>query len=204
MARAYVGTPALADQSFLRDHWLRRVRATPAKQAFERTARYPDRLAILRIQDPGLFRKGAMAEAGIEERDPTADRDLIDFSFALPPEQFLHNGIWRPLARRALAGRVPQPILNAELRGYQGADWFERVNKAETRAVLEEISTSTAVNELLDLKKIEQAIDEWPAMGSASVRARTIYRTRLPIALSTGVFLQEFEFAGATSSTSCT
>lgn len=204
LSRVYIGTPTLTDQSFLREHWLRQIREKAGEQTRKGRTHYGDRLAILRLQDPGLFRKGALAEAGIDERDPTADRDLIDFSFALPPEQFLHAGVWRPLARRALAGRVPPAILDAPLRGYQGADWFERVNKAEARAVLEDIAPSGAVNELLDLGKIEQAIDQWPETGSASVRARTIYRNRLPIALATGVFLQEFESAGATSSTSRT
>jgi asparagine synthase (glutamine-hydrolysing) len=195
LRRAFLGEPKLTEHSFLRDHWQLRVQAMARQETCARSSGdpYQDRLALIRMSDAGLFRKGALAESGIEERDPTADRRLIDFSFTLPPEQLLHRGVWRPLARRALAGRLPQAVINAPLRGYQGADWFERINPAQAREMLEEIASSASVQELLDLPAIEKAIEAWPAEGQTNERFTTIYRTRLTRALSAGVFLQEFE-----------
>lgn len=193
--RVFKGAVDTIEHSFMRDQWLGQCRSSARNSiGFRATGdSYQDRLNTIRVMDVGVFRKGALAEAGIDGRDPMADRRLIDFSFTLPPDQLLHRGVSRPLARRALADRVPAEVLNAPLRGYQGADWYERLNRAEAYAVLEEVSTSPAVNELLDLGKIRRAIEDWPSEGSARQRVRTIYRTGLMIALSTAVFLQLFE-----------
>ena len=193
--RTFAGVPALAVQSFVREEWFRKALATPGAQPSVDgyDGRYAHRFHQVAGTDVGVFRKGALAESGIDERDPTADRRLLDFSFKLPPEQLLHRGEWKPLARRALTGLIPPGMLNAKQRGYQGADWYERLTKADALAVLEEISASHATTELLDLKKIHAAIDRWPTGGWAEPRTVQIYRTRIPVALAAGVFLQEFE-----------
>ena len=140
-----------------------------------------------------MFRKGALAEHGIDERDPTADRRLVEFSLRLPPEQLLHRGISRPLARRALADRVPAEVLNSPLRGYQGADWYERFDRTEAGGLIEDIASSPIAIDLLDIPKMKQALDQWPRSGAADPRSRAIFRTRLTIAISTGIFIQSFE-----------
>jgi hypothetical protein len=55
----------------------------------------------------GITRKGTLADGGIDVRDPTADRRLIEFCLSVPTEQFFRNGVPRALARAALADRVP-------------------------------------------------------------------------------------------------
>jgi asparagine synthase (glutamine-hydrolysing) len=193
--RRHVGVPLDFESSYVHDHWLRASRGKSdesARKLLEGSSS-DRRLTLIRSQDIGVFRKGALAESGIDERDPTADRRLVEFSLRLPPDQRLHRGEWRPLARRALRGRVPESILDLDVRGYQGADWFERVSKMEALGVVEEISTSSAVNDLLDLEKIRRDIDNWPSQGSANLYDAIIFRTRLLTALSTGVFLQELE-----------
>lgn len=47
-----------------------------------------------------------------EKRYPYLDRDLLEFAYALPREQFVRPGQRRSLMRRALAGIVPEEILN--------------------------------------------------------------------------------------------
>ena len=47
---------------------------------------------------------------GIESRHPFADRRLLEFCLALPPEQKLQNGWTRIVLRRAMAGIVPDQI----------------------------------------------------------------------------------------------
>ncbi len=178
----------LREQAFVRPEWLNAgVEDTRDRGA---ALPYQIRRRELRHGDSGVFRQGASAEHGIQERDPTADRRLIEYSLRLPPEQFLRNGVSRPMARRALADRVPVEVLDAPLRGYQGADWHLRFDVAEASALVEEIATNTTVRAMLDLPKIRRAIDTWPAQGAADPGTQTIFRTRLLIALSTGVFLQ--------------
>lgn len=193
LERTFRGAPSFAAQSFAREEWLRGDRSSPpAEDGIGVQSHYQSRLAQVRSNDVGNFRKGTLARFGIDERDPTADRRLLDFSFSLPPDQLLNMGEWRPLARRALADRVPQAILNSAIRGYQGADWFERIGPVQARELLEDISSNSTVRDLLDLKKIERAIDRWPEGGWEQQRRIQIYRTRIPIALATGVFIQEF------------
>jgi asparagine synthase (glutamine-hydrolysing) len=187
--RTVLGIPSGSEQAFVRPEWLPERREAP--EAYR--GRYRARFEQIAGYEVGLFRAGGLAEFGLHDRDPLADRRLLDFSFTLPPEQLLHAGVWRPLARRALTGLLPDQVLDSPVRGYQGADWYERFTEADARRLLEEISSSSAAAELLDLPKIRSAIDGWPTGGWADSRTTVIYRTRVPIALITGVFLQEFE-----------
>lgn len=56
-----------------------------------------------------------------------ADRRVVEFFGALPPEQFLNHGMNRWIARRMLRGRAPDEIVLSGARGVQNGDWFERV-----------------------------------------------------------------------------
>lgn len=188
---SFRGIPSARDQSFFREEWQSRLPRDPLPQ-LQSGARYPDRLNAIRAMDVGLFRKGALGDCGIDERDAMADRRLIDFGFRLPPEQLLHRGEYHPLARRALADRLPSELLDLNLRGLQGADWFERVNKAQARDITEELAACHAAAELLDIDRLRSAIERWPEQGTADPNATVIYRMRLPMALATGAFIQEF------------
>lgn len=195
LERRFMGAPGDRDQSYLHDHWLRELRdaSLQSTRDFMQGSFNERRLKVIRSEDIAIHRKSALAESGIDERDPLANRNLIEFSLRLPPEQMLQRGEWRPLAKRALAGRLPEAVLHAQQRGYQAADWFERISKEEARAIIEEISTSSAVNRLFDLERVRRDIERWPSAGAADFNSRMIYRTGLIWVLSAGVFLQEFE-----------
>jgi asparagine synthase (glutamine-hydrolysing) len=53
-----------------------------------------------------------------EKRYPFLDRDLLTFLFALPPDQLVRPGQRRSLMRRALAGTVPQELLNRRRKAF--------------------------------------------------------------------------------------
>ena len=53
-----------------------------------------------------------------ETRYPFLDRDLLEFLLAVPPEQLVRPGQRRSLIRRALAGTVPQPILDRRRKAF--------------------------------------------------------------------------------------
>jgi asparagine synthase (glutamine-hydrolysing) len=53
-----------------------------------------------------------------ERRLPYLDRDLLEILFAMPREQLVRPGQRRSLLRRALAGIVPQEILNRPRKAY--------------------------------------------------------------------------------------
>lgn len=53
-----------------------------------------------------------------EKRYPFLDRDLLEFLFAIPPQQLLRPGQRRSLMRRALAGVVPEELLRRRRKAY--------------------------------------------------------------------------------------
>jgi asparagine synthase (glutamine-hydrolysing) len=152
---------------------------------------YRDRLEVIRRNDSGAMRKPAFAQSGIVEIDPMADRRLVEFSLTLPPDQLLRNGQSRPLARAALADRVPAEVLNSPVRGLQSADWYLRFKQSDAWGVLEEVEPHPAVRDLLDLRQIRRAIEDWPDRDWESRDNGAKYRNGLMSALAVGIFLIE-------------
>jgi asparagine synthase (glutamine-hydrolysing) len=146
------------------------------------------RLAIIRDHDPAVFKKATLGRWGVDERDVTVDRRLVDFCFGLPASQLLRDGVRRRLARTALRGRAPARVLHAP-RGYQCADWFASVDKRQFDALISRLEASSSVTGLLRLDRMREAIASWPPhqLGAESVIAR--YRLALLRAASAGCFL---------------
>ncbi|MCY7338970.1 MAG: hypothetical protein LH465_03325 [Sphingomonas bacterium] len=183
------------DTYFLHACWLRRAPALARadRNLFDSGNFHHDRLAAIASQDNGLFRIGALIEAGIDERDPTADRRLMEFGFRLPPRQMLDNGVSRPLMRRALAKRLPDAILANPARGLQAADWYEQFRKQEVLNILDEISASKTVNQLIDLERMRRTLEQWPESNWNSASALAIYRRAFTLTISIAVLIDEFE-----------
>jgi asparagine synthase (glutamine-hydrolysing) len=137
------------------------------------------RWTMLRMADPGSFRKRSLAEWGIEERDPTNDRRLVEFCFSLPPEALLRDGIRRPALRRALAGRVPATLLDQRLRGYQMPDWYEQITGDEVAAFARAAAAPGLAGAMIDLGAVEEAAGSWPTSGWAE--RPIVYRYRMEL-----------------------
>lgn len=153
-----------------------------------------DRLRLLRQIDPGLLNKGALAQSGVVELDPLADRRIIEFSLALPPQHLLYNGEYRPVARRALAERIPRQVLDAPCRGIQSADWQHHFSPAAASAIIDEIESCETACNLLDVGALRSAAAASPDPASDAVEsaAHVIY---LPTALAVGIYIKETERA---------
>jgi len=101
---------------------------------------------------------------GIPTRDPTSHRPLLEFCFAIPPEQYLHMGTRRWLARRMLRGKVPDMVANERRRGRQAADWSSRLRprRQEVLTELEWLSTDPTVSRFIDLERLRNAVENMP------------------------------------------
>ena len=152
-----------------------------------------DIIATIRSLDRGTLRKGDLAAFGIDTRDPTADERAIQFGLGLLPEQMLDNGELRPVARAALADRLPPAILANQRRGAQGADWFHAIHRGEAAELVEEIGANASVRSILDMPKLKRVIDDWPDHDDGSLAAAQLYSQRMPAALATGLFIIEAE-----------
>lgn len=145
------------------------------------------RWALLQTFDPGNFRKRSLARWGVEERDATADRRLIQFCFSLPPEAYLKDGVRRPAMRLALGKRLGAEALDRPLRGYQTADWYERFTKQDVLNAVEDIEARGAPP-TIDLAALRSAAAHWPTEGWADRTTIYLYRAKLLRTLSAAHF----------------
>jgi asparagine synthase (glutamine-hydrolysing) len=131
---------------------------------------------------------------GLELRDPTTDRRVLEFCLAIPDNQFVRNGQDRFLIRRAMAGILPHDVLWNMRRGQQATDIGVRICKhaGEIRTALKYIETdSRQAKEFLDIKKMRDVLVslEQGVNPKNSRQAGTI----LLRGLMTGLFLLHFE-----------
>ena len=101
------------------------------------------------------------AEFGIEVRDPSMDKRIIEFCLGVPDRVYIKNGNGRMLIREAMKGIVPHEILWSKQRGLQGADVNYRISKEKERwlNVSSELVQNSLAPSILDLKKINTAIE---------------------------------------------
>lgn len=142
--------------------------------------------------DEGPFRASVEALTGVQVRDPTADKRLFEFAFAIPPEQFIAGGQSRSLARRAMRERLPPSVLNCTARGFQGADWHATLTSAlpELRSELKLLTQSPAARQIFDLPAMQAMLDAWPEPGGNLEQYQTRWNFWLTRAFSMGYFLR--------------
>ena len=119
--------------------------------------------AISRV-DLGNYTKGVLAAWGIDMRDPTSDRSLVEFCLRLPGDQYLKNGYTRSIARRAFVDRLPAEVVWEKRKGLQAVDWHEGVAAArdEIRGELERIAGTDDAATTLDTERMKRLVENWP------------------------------------------
>jgi asparagine synthase (glutamine-hydrolysing) len=163
-----------------------------------RTDSVAARHAVIR---PGRSHLGALwqdngAAFGLEVRDPTLDKRVLEFCLGVPEDQFLHEGRDRMLIRRAMKGYLPDTVRSNARRGRQAADlvYRLRVDRAEMDAALGMLRASPSAQMVLDLEKMEQV---WRAVqGRVDSRTTAEAVTVLTRGLMAGLYLLTFETSG--------
>jgi asparagine synthase (glutamine-hydrolysing) len=97
---------------------------------------------------------------GLEIRDPTRDKRLMEFCLGLPPDQFLRRGQRRRLIRRAMRGLMPDRVLDASGKGLQAADLVPRLRSCaeETEDILSRLGQDPATRRILDIPRMEGVV----------------------------------------------
>ncbi len=151
------------------------------------------RLWVLRRSDIGNYNKGMLGGWGLDQRDPTADRRLVEFCLSVPMEQYLRNGELRALGRAALSDRLPAAVLDETRKGYQGIDWHEGLTAARTEVENElgRLAPCAPAARALDLERMRALLAEWPAGGWHRDDVVSRYRLALLRGLSAGHFLRK-------------
>jgi asparagine synthase (glutamine-hydrolysing) len=150
------------------------------------------RLWVLGRIDQANATKAALAGYGVDMRDPTADRKLIEFCMTLPTSMFLREGEFRVLGRRALADRLPGEVLEERRRGYQAADWHEslRAGREALQTEINRLEHVPAAGRILDLSNLREALDNWPSDGWSEPQVTNKYRFSLLRGGNVGHFLR--------------
>lgn len=167
------------------------ARAEAAKALRPSADAFAIRLRALQRVDIGNFGKGVLAGWGLDIRDPTADRRLVEFALTLPVEHFLAGGTARGLARQGLVDRLPQTVLEEHRRGYQGAGWHEGLTERQPQ-LLDEVAAIANCPEataILDIPRVQALIAEWPASWEDPA-TESLYRARLLPAIAAGHFIR--------------
>ena len=108
--------------------WLRRQfveRNRAAVQGYPRRVRlfgalpsFQENIATLEVLRRQVACESLSSMPLCERRYPFLDRDLLEFMYAIPREQLVRPGQRRSLMRRALAGSVPDEILNRKRKAF--------------------------------------------------------------------------------------
>ncbi|MDZ4113816.1 MAG: asparagine synthase-related protein [Brevundimonas sp.] len=154
---------------------------------------FAQRLRILRRVDFGNYAKGVTGGWGLDVRDPTSDRRLVEYCLALPTEAYLNDGLPRRLARVGLTDRLPAVVLEERRKGYQAADWFENV-QASRESLLQEVRRLRNVDgvaDVLDLDRLETLLESMPEKGWTTRETMRDYRLVVLRAVSVGHFMRK-------------
>ena len=146
-------------------------------------------------RDAGMYNKGTLAGWGIDSRDPTADRRLIEFALSVPEEQHILAGVPRSLARRAFADRLPPAVIAERRHGVQAADWHVGLSAArsEVAAELDSYERCAPAEQLLDVERMRAALNDWPEGGWTDRQTVATYRMGLLRGVAAGHFLRKVE-----------
>jgi asparagine synthase (glutamine-hydrolysing) len=128
---------------------------------------------------------------GLTSIDPTFQRSLVEFVLSVPDIQFRRKGRKSDLIRRAMAGRMPEDVLNGSQKGLQAADLGYRMRDeaAEVNRQIDLLMQHPIACELLDLSRMREVAQK----NQATVNRNTYAEMQIVTArgLGVGYFLQQ-------------
>lgn len=138
-----------------------------------------------------------LAQYGLDVRDPTGDRRLVEFCLALPDEFYLKDGIERRLARLGLPHLIPASVRQDPSRGRQDVDWAYRMSRdaAAIGQALEELALDPTIGPCLDLPAMRA---QWQGFAAIDWQHAPLgdvirYKQGLMGCLAVGQFVRWFE-----------
>jgi asparagine synthase (glutamine-hydrolysing) len=152
------------------------------------------RLKVLSVADLGgaiLAEQGP--PYGLEVRDPTMDKRLMEFCLAIPDEQYRVDGQDRALIRRAMKGLLPDEVRLNTRRGLQAADLGHRIlaDLPQMQAMLARLEGSELARQVLDLPRMNRVLGA--LQKEVSVKTTEECVTILTRGMMVGMFLLRFE-----------
>ena len=151
-------------------------------------------LSLFRLASPMVGAPWAEngAAYGLEVRDPTMDKRLIEFCLAIPQEQYRLDGQDRSLVRRAMVGLLPDAVRINTRRGRQAADLGHRLLAELPRVqnLMAQLEASELACTVLDLPKMQAVLDALQVEVNRETTEQSM--SILTRGLMTGMFLLKF------------
>lgn len=146
------------------------------------------RRALLLARDNA--EKMSLAIYGLDLRDPTSDRRLVELCLSFRPDR-LASRPWAPspVYEQAFRDRIPASVMYNRNRGHQGADWLELFTAQDIAETVEIYSKNSKVRELLDFAEIERMVADWPQKESQDWGKVARFRNQLLPALGVADFI---------------
>jgi asparagine synthase (glutamine-hydrolysing) len=163
------------------------------------------RLACIGRVDRGPLHAATNARFGVDLRDPTVDRRLVELCLAIPEEHFLWEGRQSAVFCDAMAGVLPDWLLVRRHRGLQSADWYEGLVAARNELMehVERLAQSPLGSRALDIARLRAVLAALPdpatppeelAKGDwGSEQAHRSYGAPLLRAMNIGHFIMRME-----------
>jgi asparagine synthase (glutamine-hydrolysing) len=108
--------------------------------------------------------KATMAHS-VEERVPILDRDLIAFSFTIPPKYKIFNGVEKYIWRKALQGIVPKKILNRPKKGF-GVPYRQWISGEMREVAVQTLEEGTFCGQITHPDRIKKVLSNLKSDGS--------------------------------------
>jgi asparagine synthase (glutamine-hydrolysing) len=156
------------------------------------------REARFRIIKPGKSIIGFLwqesgAGFGLDVRDPTCDKRVMEFCISIPDNQYVREGKDRWLIRRAMTGLMPAVVLDEKRRGLQAADIGRRLlaHFDETESAVQRIERSELAGQYLDIPLMRRTLHR--ASHHLDTKVTGDLGTILFRGLMVGMFLMRIE-----------
>jgi asparagine synthase (glutamine-hydrolysing) len=106
---------------------------------------------------------------GLDYRDPTADRRVLEAAISQPEWVRRRQGVSRAVARAAMADRLPASIAQRTRRGAQFPDWLEQLSneKSQVKRELDSATEDPLANQLIDIERLRTLVQHWPSVSRA-------------------------------------
>jgi asparagine synthase (glutamine-hydrolysing) len=127
---------------------------------------------------------------GIEVRDPTIDKQLMEFCLSIPDTYYRTKEYDRFFIRQALKGYLPEDVLWNKKRGLQSADMYFRAkeNKKEILQILTDLEKIKQLSRFLDIPKMKSIIQNLNEGKSFYSQVKSISLR----GIGAGIFLKQF------------
>jgi len=105
---------------------------------------------------------GAERLFGFEQRDPTADRRIVEFCLALPERYFLDHGVNRRLVRVGLADLLPEGVREDYRIGRHDVDWLDRLQRdwPALEASIDQLRNDPDISRWIDVERLDRLARE--------------------------------------------